>query len=841
MPFRTVLRSFPGYPAIAQQPPGVIVIDQRPPATLIGAGTGTLCLVAEFDKGPIESPTEVFGEVDRVNIFGGLGFTIAEGQFRGASAQKSGGSEPWNGNGYIWLANKLAPPRLVLVRVDSSAGVVTFTRLACLVGGNESVALSSGDQATFLLDGATPATGTFTGAKATFSGSGATYASLGGKTLELQWDEADPFVIVFQSTDTDENDVVARINAATAATLAFDDSGEIGLQSVIAGADGFIKVIGGTALAALGLPATPTQDLWTLTVTADTVAVQLRVSRFVDGVEIDYDTASVPATPGNVTTKRNNLLTALNNLGIPGATFASVSTDEITLTADDNVIFTDFSALAGGAEVTIVNTTPGVVTEAHGTGNVGNLAEVTVAEQAAVLDAVANISAEVDADGFLRVCNTATPGTGTIQGSGGAALTVLGFDTTTEVDATTMPAVTIPAGTRVQDSTATATIWVTMEDTETLDASGNLLTEVDVKVRPFFDTDTALASSANDVTLILDQLPSGFVVENAASITRLTAAQLDARYLVALEKSLAETDLTAAINFIASARTSVAIRQALKLNAVTATEAGLACRKAFTRPRIGVTRDTAYTDVAANRDERVQFAFPGVSTVITEISIVGTAGGVGFSADGRIDVGSDSFAAVSAAILPPEQQISQFLAETDAGALDFLSLEAAYDPKRGGTELKKGDYQAFIARGILAPKVDRTTGPGYVKDVTSVDPIADAELTSGSRRRMADFIIDSSAEIGMPFVGKLNSPLNRRTLTERLNGFLELLQSPNSTDAARIVGYSVVDVTTEELRAQGFQEFVVSVQTFAFMNWIIIRATVGPTVSTATEITNQAA
>jgi hypothetical protein len=833
VPFQQVIRTFPGYRALAAQPPGITLIDQRPPATQVGAGTGTLCLVAEFDAGPIESPTEVFGEVDRENRFGGLGYAIADGQYRGASAQQSGGSEPWNGNGWMWLKNKQQSPRLILVRVDSSAGAVEFTRLACLVGGDETVALDDGDQVTYLLNGVTPATATFNGAVATFSGTGATYAGLGGLTLELEYDTGDAFVVTFQATDTTIADVVARINGVAAATIAFNDGGELGLQSVIEGADGYIATVGGTALGApLGLAASPTPDLWTLTVTLDTLAVQLRVSLYVDGVLTNFDTASVPATPGDTAAKRTALLAALNALGVPGATFATGGGSTLTLTGDNNVIFTSFSALVGGAEVTIVNLPVGIVTAAFGTGNVGNLALITVQEQANVIDAVANLSAEVDADGALRVCNTLTPGTGTIQGSSGDALTILGFDTTTIVDAANSDNLTIPAGTRVQDATATATVWVTMEDTETGTGGG----PVSIKVRPFYDTDTAIASVAGDVTVILDQLPTGFVVDNPLAITRLTPAQLDARYLTAIETTLADDRLTAAINTIAAARTSAAIREALRLNAENATIAGLSCRRALTRGRLGISRTQANTEVAANRTDRVQYAFPGVSMIVDEIEIAGPAAGPGFTLDGRVEVGSDSFAAIAESILPPEQQISQKLDETDVGALTFISLEEAYDPKRGGIALKKGDYTAFIAQGILAPRMDRDIGAEFCKDVTSVDPIVDAELTGGSRRRMADFILDSSAQNGKPFVGKLNSPLNRSTLIGRQNSFLEILLAPNSPESQRIAAYSVAEVTTPDLRAQGFMELVILVQTFAFMDQIIIRATTGPSVSTAIEV-----
>lgn len=838
MPSTRVTRTNPGYAQIARQPPGVTLIDQRPPSMRVGAGTGTLCLVAEFDAGPIESPTEVFGAVDRVNQFGGLGYTLPEGKHRGAVAQRSGGSEPWNGNGFMWLANKPEPPRLILVRVDSSAGTVTFTRLACLTGGNSTVALSNGDTVTFELDGSGTATATYNGGKAQIEGSGATYAALGGKYLELEYDGVDPFVVVFQATDADQAAAIARINAVAAATIAYDaGANELGLQSVIEGRAGHIRIIGGDALAALGHTATPTQDEWTLTVTNVSAGdYRLRVSRFVNGVAVDYD-IPLPGVSGGGTDEelRDDLLVALGDLGVPGVTFAASGTDKLTAKADANVILTDFSVLAEPTpgDVTIANTTPGVITEATGTGNVDNLAAIPVDEQAVVIDAVSNLSAEVDAFGFLRVCNALTPGTGTLQATGGTALAALGFDPNEVADAANAEEVIIPAGTRVRDATATGTIWVTMVDTPIRQGAA-------IKVRPFFDDDTALASTSGNVTEILDKLPAGFVAANSGTITRLTPAQLDARYQAALDKTLADTALTSAINYIAAARTSTAIRKALYLNAEAATESGLAARKTFVRPRLGISRQQAFSEVAENRSDRVQFAFPGVSIVVDEIRIGGSAAGPGFSSDGRVDVGLDSFAAVAAAILPPEEQLSQRLADTDVNEQEFVSLEAAYDPERGGSELKVGDYQALIARGILSPKVDRDNGPEFVRDVTSVDPIADEELVSGSRRRMADFLLDSYKKIAKPFVGKTGSPLNRRTLTEQLNVFLEDLASPTGDGStARIAGYVVKDVTTDALARQGFQEHTIEVQTFAFMDHLIIRATAGPGVNTAT-LVNQA-
>lgn len=836
MPRRTVLTTFPGYPAIARLQPGVTLIDERPPAVNLGAGTGTVALIAEFDKGPIEAPTLVTGPNDRVARFGGLGYTIAEGPHRGASAQQSGGSEAWNGSGYMWLVNKPEPPRLILVRVDSSAGKVQFQRLACLLGGDSSVALSNGDTAVFLLNGDTTATATYTGLPASILGTGATYADLGGKTLELEYDGGDSFVVLFQATDTDIAAVKARINARAAAEIAFDTGGELELRSVIAGSQGYIRVVGGTARTALGLPLAPTQDTWTGTVNNNSVGnYVLRISRYVNGVLTNFDTDPVAGDGGAVGDLRDDLVLALSDLQVPNVTIAADGATDFTAIADDNVLIT-VSVVSEPApgDVTVANLPVGVVTAAYGQGNVGNLDDISVTEQANVIDAVANLRASVDTDGLLRVCNTLTPGTGTIQGDSGAALTVLGFDTTTIADANDAADVVIPAGTRVKDSSSVGTIWVTMEDIETGTGGGDF----EVRVRPFFDTDTAEASPIGTVTEILDPLPDGFVVTNAAAISRLTPIDFDNRYKAAMDKTLADTRLTASINFIVAARTSPNIRRDLMRNADTATRAGLSARKAITRGRLGITKQQAADEAAELRSvqDRVQYAFPGVQTNVDEIRFAGSKAGPGFSDTGLVDLGADSFAASAAANLPPEEQISQKLDESPFGQeLEWTALEAKYDLERGGDVLTGDDYAFLIASGVLASEIDRDNGPGWAKDVTTVDPELDPSITSGSRRRMADFVIDTAASTGKPFVGKLNSPRNRGTLTERQNGWLELLTSPTASDAARIEGFEVKDITIPELRTQGFQEFRISVRTFAFMDQIVIRAITGPTVSVATD------
>jgi len=828
------------------------IIDRAPPQLLFGAGTGTILIVGETEKGPIGVTTEVTNPTSREQTFGGLGWPITGvGPHVGPVAQQSGGSEAWNGNVFVWTANKVFN-RLLIHRVDSSAGVVELTRLACLNGGSGPFSAANGDQAVFdLNNGATTATATLNATKASILASGVVYplplGTLTNKTLIVAWDDAsdaDAQTITFASTDITLADVIARINAKVAATIAFDNGGQLELRSVRAGSEARIKIVGGTALSDLGLPTAVVQDVWTLTVTGDSgIATQARVSRIVDGVATDFDTASFSGVIGSVTLKRDKLLSdavtdppQLSQLGVPGFIFAASGIDAITVTGADNQILTGLTMLAGGAEVTVANTVPGVALEVFGTGNVGDASSFSAQEAAAILDAAANLGSTVNSDGTLRACNELTPGTGAIKGDSGALLAALGFDTTTTVDAANGPDLTIPAGTRVQDATSTATVWITMSDVQTGTGGGPF----EAKVRPFDDTDAALASGPNDVTVILSDLPGGFAVTNPLSITRLTSAQLDSRYIAAIRETNVDAPPAREANAICSARTSPAINNELQINAREATAAGLSGRKTIVRPRLGVSVDDAVAENAALREERKQFAFPGFQARIQEIAEQGASGGVGFTDDGVVPVGADSWLAAIRSIIPPEQSSGQDLRSTNVGRLNVAGLEPAYDPlSEGSTKLDVNDYIRFKREGITAPILDRTAGAAFVDDVTSVDSLTQASQTPANRRWFADFINDSLFILAVPYGKKLITQDLRRNFFGQIINFLTGLQSLDQPQAQRIESFDVTDTSDPDvpniLRAR------VAVRMLATADAIVFDVTVGQTVVTSAQVTAAAA
>ena len=621
--FRRVFRQFPGN-AVISEIESVDIIDAPPPGVPLGAGTGTCLIVGEFERGAVNQPVQIFSAADMTAKLGNLGFPSAVSQYDGAVARRSGGNELWNGNGFIYTRNKRFN-RMVVCRVDNRAGDVEFRRLACLTGGAGPFTANSNDSINFLLDGGpTSAIATVIGSQAQIDASGASYpATLTNLTLEIVVDQDVSRLVKF-TTETLLTEVIATINAVMAQDIASDNAGQLRLSSVIAGANGYIQVVGGDARAVLGFPTAVTQQVDTYTVAnASNGTYILRVTTSVNGQLVNFDTEGFTRTTETTTQLRDAILIQLENLAVPGVGFAAGAGDTIVATGDDNIVFASTVQSEGTpGDITIVMTTPPVVNATFGNGNVGNLASFSAQEMATIIDAQPNISSNVDTDGNLRTCNTATPGTGTLAASGGALASVLGYTVGEVSDASDAEDVVIPAGTIVE-GTSPATRWVTLEDIETGTEGGPWT----VGVRPWEDTDTAQANTTGQITTIVSELPDGFSVTNPNTVTRLSASQIDAAYARALDATLDLSTPASDADFVVASRASASIMRRLRENAESATANGLAPRKCLVRPLLGTSITDALansgTGVAADRNDRRQYCFPGVTTQVTEIQAVG--------------------------------------------------------------------------------------------------------------------------------------------------------------------------------------------------------------------------
>lgn len=456
---------------------------------------------------------------------------------------------------------------------------------------------------------------------------------------------------------------------------------------------------------------------------------------------------------------------------------------------------------------------------ASGTGNVADVSAVTVAELAAIINgtaalASADVSARVAPNGGLRVCAPTS-----VQISGSAA-TTLGLSTALVNDGD-HDGGTIPAGTRVEDG---ATVWVTCQ-TLTVDAGAT--DPVLVRVRPATDDGSAVGASAGTVDTLTDQPDfADFSVTNPTAVAQaLSDAAKDAAYRAAMEATLAaDRNPATEADYLLSARRTAATVLDGADNARRASER-MTGRKFVTRAPLGASRDTAIADVAANRSERVFYCYPGFRVRVPQIAAVGTAGGLGFTADGVITVGADGPLTTICARLNPEENPAQ---QTDLIA-QFFALE-----DYPGARFTIDDYIAFKAAGICAPIIGEE-GPGFQSGVTS-------SLTSGrttiARRKMADFLQDSLARLAKPYQKKLQTEARYRRLLGVFEGFMGGLIPPGNEDAQRIDSY-VIDgdsANTPELIAAGVRVIRVVARTLSSFDAIVIQTEIGENAITVSEI-----
>lgn len=817
------------------------IIDNEPPATPLGAGSGVVCLVGEFENGPFNIPTQVFGGAEMESIYGGLGWIKSDTPYSYCVAEQSAGAPaPWAGNAYIALKKKRMAG-LILCRVDGSAGSVEFSRLASITGEEVGPwSLDTGFTLNISVDGAAAVVATFTGTAATITAVAGTFPTLfvGGETLEISIDGNPTQIVTFQAGDQSNTQVRDRINSSVAATIADVSGGQVRLSSLVGGWTGSIEVVGGTALATIGFPSAPVAEVDTMTVTGASSSVTWTASIATvnreDGTTVTYTATYASDGSGTIAEIRDGLLTSWLGQSTPGVTFTAGGAGVVLATADENVSLSAPTITPGGAGTgTFTETTAPVLTLTYGAGNCANIDAVTLAEFITIVTALTGVVADSDEDNFPRINNDATALSGELEivaPSTGA--TALGFSIgSTAAAGTGGVSGTISAGTLLNDS-GNDVLWITMEDVTVTEDDGG---PYEVRVRPATDTDTAPTCDVGDCDEIVDTLFTGFIVNNTAALSRLTNSQMDSRYVEAIESTLDTAGVSHDINQIFSARSTGTINRALSQIASQAAATGHRHRKALISPPIGTTKTVARgstaVGVGANRDRRTMYLFPAMSIQVPELASIGSAGGVGFTDDGVIDVPSCGFYAAVRSLIPPEENAGQQLSDTNYGNLDVVGLEASYDRSREGEGLTMQDYIAFKAAGIIAPRPDRLSGMVFQSDVTSVSPVTNPGLVDAKRQYFADFIYDSLQDIASKYSKKMSIGVRRQNFKAAVVMFLEILKSSTQPEVSRLDDYAVKDDTTKEQRAAGFQIFKLGVRQHASMDYIVFRSTVGTTVS----------
>lgn len=839
----------------------VNILDLDPPATISGVGSGTVICVGEYEDGPFATGgnapgqanntpiREAAGSNDLLSANGGFGYTYAGivGSNPSARARKADSAttaEYWNGNAFIQLSGKKFA-RLLVARVDTSVGSVTFTKQAFLTGAAAFSYDLEPAQTLIVTDAGTDRTATFTATAGTVTSATATYNVAAGDTLTLGYDGAANFTVTFLSGDNNQTNALARINQFAGFTFVAPVAGNThSLTGIRRGTSGQVRVVSGSAgvLTALGLTAATTAGTGNVAnidaVTFPEVKAVLEAAYTASSIKCVQDANGALRLERTYSTANDWILVKSTSTATALGFTAGVQTSNSGFAYLRSNTGTYPNSFVGGETLTlayddapafVVTFIAGDTTQASVIARINQYAGYAMAR--AINATVIELTGQANGGGVRVVATT------------GSAIANLGFVAGTAFTANALPAnATIPAGTVVQTTDGTQK-FVTMQSVKVTQASvagaPSGVGPYSVKVRHALDDGSGTQATAGTLVALERSIGIGsFAVSNPAVVTAaLNEAAIDAQYVAAIAATVDVNTVAREANGIWSARQSNAIRKALRSNVLAASSNGCFGRIAFIRPPLGTPKASALLaaepGVGAYRDQRVIYNFPALNTFVPLVAKRGLSGGAGFTADGNLDVGADGFCASVCSQLPPEENPGQITAFTDAvNGLESASTAQGY---------VMDDYKLFRAKGICAPRMDDGTCV-FQSGVTSVDPSVYPQLRNIARRRMADFIQDSLARRAKAYGKKLSTFTRRKAFSTEMKQFMETLLSRNNQNAQRIAGYTVdaKSGNTPDSLALGVYRVIINVRTLASLDAIVLQTTIGESVSVEEQLDNAA-
>jgi hypothetical protein len=839
----------------------VNILDLDPPASITGVGTGTVICVGEFENGPFaaqagvaEMPKgvyEVAGANDFIQTAGSFGYTYGgitanNPCARQRSADSAITPEAWNGNGFIQLSGKKFK-RLLIARVDTSVGSVTFSRQAYVTGAAEFTYSLAPSQVVAVADSSgSTYTATFSAAAASVLSGNGTYNTgfTGGETLTLSVDAQPAFTVTFLSGDQSKAQVISRINLYAGFTFASDGGGsKIQLTGITKGKAGQITVVSGSGsvLTTLGLSAAQT---------------------FGTGDVNDITAVSFQEVKAKLEANLTGFQVTLDNNGALRLKKTWASNDDwfqVTSSTTASGLGFTVGEFASNSGFAYIRSGSGTYPAAPSTGDtliLGNddLPNFTVVFQStdtSIALTIARINqfagyamaSEIDST-HIQLIGAKNGGQVRVIGGTSTVLTALGFVAGTTIQADFLNSGLIPAGTVVQTSDGTKQ-YVTMQDVNVTVPKNSQVPSgpgpYPVKVRPALDDGSGASSNAGTVNTVGRPIDlASFSVTNLQTVSAaMTEAAIDSAYSDAFDATVDINSVAKDCNIIFAARQSNTVRKLVRTNVNLASSTGSLGRMGCVRPPLNTAKSVAYskTDVrgvAATRDQRVIYCYPGFNTFVPLMAKRGLAGGAGFTVDGNLDIGSDGFMASILSQLPPEENPGQLTAFTTA----VNSLETGTNAQ--GFQMK--DYTAFRGAGIAAARMDDGTAI-FQSGVTSVDPQVFPELRNIARRRMADFIQDTLARRGKAFGKKLSTFVRRKAYANECSQFLESLLSRNNPASQRIAGYTVdrKSGNTQRTLGLGLYRLIIKVRTLASLDSIVLETTIGEQVEVEEQLPANAA
>lgn len=402
----------------------------------------------------------------------------------------------------------------------------------------------------------------------------------------------------------------------------------------------------------------------------------------------------------------------------------------------------------------------------------------------------------------------------------------------------------IPAGTRFADQAigsatqvvATSQDYTIPRGTAVSTNAVTILANVFVvlEVEPV----VAIAISAIDTVIDagLNNVSTGTsitAVSNAAAIWPPGAgttlhARIEAKYLDAITSTLPGNDATQNTVVVWAARRTTAIRAALLANVVSASQTGRArmavmaaeppTASTSAAAAAGITAAVALASGENLQSDRVMITFPRSQITVPDLAGIT----VTINADGWL-----------ASIL------SNFPNEVNPGAsplatvgTDLLAAIVAVEDCYVQNPIQFGDYARLLAAGICPLQKDRTVGWWFLNGITAANAVLQPTRVPAKRRRMADEIQDSLAQMAAPHQKQPATTENVDAFHGELDTYFEGLLSTTNPAAQRIVAYGVDTTTynTGPLEQLGVYTIAIWVQTLSSMDEIVFLTSIGETV-----------
>lgn len=319
---------------------------------------------------------------------------------------------------------------------------------------------------------------------------------------------------------------------------------------------------------------------------------------------------------------------------------------------------------------------------------------------------------------------------------------------------------------------------------------------------------------------------AGFVYDaNVQGVNAANHASIDALYVTAVDSLLADQAPARDVKILCTSRSSTNIVSKLKSHVLTASTFGVGRTAVVSPPLTTVSQATVVGDpapgVGANRDERVDYAWPGLQTFVPEAVglTLGTADG-STTQDGLIDTPADLWLAALMSNLAPERNPGEATPVTK----EVMSTVAGF--QRSAPTLGVQEYINLRANGVAAPRNDRKAGFIFQSGVTT-------SLVNGqkniNRRRFADFIQDSVADALNPFAKQPLTQNLKDTMVTEVDEFCLGMLSPDNPPAQRIDSYQIDDKSgnTAQLSENGIFVIIGRVRMTPTADFIVFQSEVG--------------